>query len=103
MTSEALLELLETTGFKVAYRNWKEPPPLPYLIYLYSYDSDLVADNQNYHQIGNWKVELYSEEKDPASEQAVEAVLKAAGIPYSKSETYLDSEDMAQVVYGIRT
>lgn len=103
MTAEALLELLRSTGLQVAYRAWKQPPALPYLVYLFTYDSDLVADDRNYQHIYNWQIELYSEEKDTVAEVQVEQVLEAAGIPYQKSETYLDTEDMTQVLYLIRT
>lgn len=103
MTPEALYELLKASGLEVAYGEWKQPPALPYVVYRFTYDSDLCADDANYVSIPNWRVELYSENKDTVSEQSVEAVLKAAGIPYAKTETYLDIEDMTQVVYTITT
>lgn len=103
MTAEALLEVLKGSGLPVVYRQWKQPPELPYLVYLFTYDSDLVADGCNYCPVNNWQVELYSDGKDLASEEAVEAVLRQARIPYDKTETYLDSEDLTQVLYVFRT
>jgi len=98
-----LLALLQGTGLPVAYRQWKEAPELPYLVYLFGNSSDLMADNQNYAEVSDWQVELYSADKDPASEEVVQAAFKAARIPYQKLETYLEAEDMHQVLYLIRT
>lgn len=100
---EALLAILESTGLPVAYRSWIEPPDPPYLTYLFNNSADLMADGQNYAEVSDWQVELYSDVKDPASEEVVQAVLKDAGIPYEKRETFLESEDMYQVLYLIRT
>jgi hypothetical protein len=100
---ETLLTLLETTGLEVAYRSWKVAPPFPYLVYLFTNSADLMADDHNYAELSDWQVELYSADKDTASEAAVEEVLKGAKIPYEKRETYLETEDMYQVLYLIRT
>lgn len=104
MNAEELSALLETTGLPVTYRQWKkgsEPPP-PYICYLFAYSGDFVADNQNYMPIGNYQVELYTRHKDPAAEELVEQVLRENRLPYTKTEVYLDSEKMVQVVYLIR-
>lgn len=103
MTPAALREILEGAGLPVAYHHWSAPPHPPYLVYLYAYSSDLMADGCNYADVSNWQVELYSKVKDPASEAAVEAVLKAAKLPYVKTETYLDTEDLFQILYLIHT
>lgn len=44
-------------------------------------------------------VELYSADKDPVSESAVEAVLTAAGLFYSKTEIWLEDEKMYEILY----
>jgi hypothetical protein len=103
MTLEDLKTLLETSGLRFAYHHWDAPPALPYGVYLYAYSSDLMADDCNYADVDNWQVELYSRGKDPTSEAAIEAVLKGAGIPYQKTETYLETEKLYQIVYLIRT
>lgn len=109
MTPEALKTLLDGTNLPVAYHHWAAPPrgddgeSVPYVVYLYAYSSDLMADDRNYADVSNWQVELYTAAKDPASEAAVEEVLKEARIPYVKTETYLETEDLFQTLYLIRT
>ena len=44
-------------------------------------------------------MELYTDYKDFALEQALEAVLKGMGLSWAKSETYIDSEKMHETVY----
>ena len=44
-------------------------------------------------------MELYTDFKDLATEQKVEMVLDACGIFYSKTETWIDSEKLYEVLY----
>jgi len=44
-------------------------------------------------------VELYTANKDITSENAVEAVLVANDMPYTKTETYIDSEKLYLNLY----
>ena len=44
-------------------------------------------------------MELYTDNKDFALEQAVENVLNQNGLVYSREETYLDSEHMNMVTF----
>lgn len=103
MAPEELKQLLEQTGIPVTYNHWEQPPAPPYLVYLYSGSADLMADDCNYAGLDDWQVELYTPEKDPASEAKVETALKDARIPYQKTETYLDTERLYQILYLIRT
>lgn len=96
-----LLALLQEAGLPVAYHHWIEPPAAPYLVYLFIASSDLIADNRNYAQRGEWEIELYTELKDPVSEGLVEEVLRGNEIPYEKRETFIDSEGLYQISYGI--
>jgi hypothetical protein len=47
-------------------------------------------------------VELYTIKKDLQSETLVQNKLKELELPYSKIETYLDTEKLYQVIYEIR-
>lgn len=96
-----LLRLLESTGLPVAYNHFKKPPNLPYIIYLLSYTSNFAADNKVHEKINNYQVELYSRNKDVASETLIEDLFDANSIFYNKTETYIDSEDFFQVLYEI--
>ena len=99
-----LQAILESTNLPCTYRQWKpkKPPALPYIVYLFTDADNFAADNIVYHGIGNYDVELYSNDKDPVSESAVESALTQAGVFYEKIEVYIQSEEMYQVVYSIQ-
>ena len=74
-------------------------PPPPFLVYYYSGSDDLDADNANYQRIRPLTIELYTETKDFALEAAVESALTGAGLVYSRSESYIESEHLFMVTY----
>lgn len=75
-------------------------PPPPFICYYYTGDNDLLADNTNYQKIRPLTVELYTDNKDFAIENAVETALNAAGLVFSRLESYIESEKMYMVSYG---
>lgn len=102
MTQGELFQSLKEIGYPVAYAKFESDPTPPYLVYLFSYSNDLIADNINYLEISNFQIELYTTKKDLAAEKRVQDKLKELGLPYSKTETYLDSEKLFQVIYEIQ-
>ncbi len=102
MTQAELFQELKEIGLPIKYHHFTEPPSPPYLIYLFSYSSDLIADNINYQEISNFQVELYTNKKDLQSEALVESKLKDLSMPYGKSETWIDTERLYQVIYEIQ-
>ena len=44
-------------------------------------------------------IELYTDIKDPDAEALVENVLDAAGIFYDKTESYIEEENLYEVLY----
>lgn len=102
MTQPELYQALESIGYPVAYSHFNNEVTPPYLICAFAYDSDLKADNINYVEISNFQVELYTDKKDLVAEKKVQDKFKELSLPYSKSETYLDSEKLFQVVYQIQ-
>lgn len=53
-----------------------------------------------YRKFTEVRLELYTDLKDLEAEQNVEDVLDAAGIFYNKSETWIDSEKLYEVLYA---
>lgn len=102
MTQDELYNLLKSTGLPVAYHHFKNPPNLPYIVYLFTYSNNYGADNKVYSKINNYQVELYSDKKDLESEKLIEELFDENGIFYEKSETYIESEDLYQVLYEIQ-
>ena len=97
-----LVKLLEETGIPFAYDHFAEgeSPEPPFLCYLLPGSSNFSADGKVYHRISEVRLELYTDCKGLASEQKVEDVLDAAGIFYNKTETWIDSEKLYEVLYS---
>ena len=101
MDEATLFQLLKTTGLPVAYHHFTSPPSPPYVVYLFSYSSNFGADDKVYKAFKNFQVELYTKVKDTASEALIEDVFGANSIYWEKTETYIDSEGLYQVLYEI--
>jgi len=96
-----LFNLLKSTGLPVAYHHFTSPPEPPYIVYLFSYSSNFGADNRVYNKQSNYQVELYTAKKDPVSEKLIEDLFDEHDIYWEKTETYIESEDLYQVLYEI--
>lgn len=102
MTQTELYQALKSLGMPVAYGEFTSPQTPPFITYQYAYSGDMIADNQNYVEAGYFQVELYTAEKEPAVEKLVEDKLKELRLPYSKIETWLDSENLRQAIYEVQ-
>ena len=101
MDEAALFTLLKSTGLPVAYHHFTSPPSPPYIVYLFAYSSNFGADNKVHSQADNYQVELYTKTKDPAAEALIEGLFDANEIYWDKTETFIDSEGLYQVLYEI--
>jgi len=101
MTYDEIKTALDAARFPVTYYQWEigHVPPLPYVCYFFPRSNDDPADNSNYGRITAIAVELYTDNKDVAAEAQMEAALGAMGLVWEKSETYIDSERMYEVLY----
>lgn len=107
MTQAELYQALKSLGMPVAYGEFPDTPenpapPPPFITYQFAYSGDLVADGENYLEISNFQVELYTAKKDPASETAMQNLLKSLHLPYRKIEAWLEEENLRQVVYEVQ-
>jgi len=107
VTLQELYTALKAIGYPVAYSHFldtqQSPAPAPpFITYREAYSSDVMADNLNYVGVSNIQIELYTDRKDPAAEAAVQNKLKELGLPYSKTETYIEDERLFQVIYEIQ-
>jgi len=96
-----LSNLLKSTGLPVAYHHFVQPPTPPYIVYLFAFSSNFGADNRVYHKNPRYQVELYTEFKDPATEKLLEDLFDTNDIHWEKTETYIDSEKLYQIIYEI--
>lgn len=79
MTQEQVIEMVEEMGLPCAYDHFAEgqSPEPPFLVF------------------------LYPEYKSAELEERVEAVLERHGIFYTKSEVWIESERLFEVLYGM--
>ncbi len=101
MTLEQIQDILERTGLPVAYRAFPEghAPPLPFICFVTPGTNNFAADDGVYHVINAVNVELYTEYKDPATEDRVEKALSS--FYWEKDVEYIDSERCYQITYEI--
>lgn len=103
MTQEELFAKLKTLGMPLANSEFSDPaPPAPFLVCQFAYSSDKIADNQNYLEISNFQIELYTKQKDTAKEVLVQNLLKSLRLPYQKREFFIESEKLLQIIYEIQ-
>ena len=99
---DRLLSILNNIGVPYAYDHFAEgeAPAPPFLCYLLPGSDNFSADGKVYRKFTEVRLELYTDLKDLEAEQNVEDVLDAAGIFYNKSETWIDSEKLYEVLYA---
>ena len=99
---EIVLLLSQLTGIPFAYDHFAEgeSPSPPFICYLCPGSDNFSADGRVYKKINEVHIELYTDYKDPDTELAVENVLDNADIFYNKTETWIDSEKLYEVLYS---
>jgi hypothetical protein len=101
LTYTELATELKTLGYPVAYNTFEERQSPPFLTIIFTSNNDLMADNINYAARNNFQVELYTVKKYPPTEKEVEDKFKELKLAYEKYETYLNKEELYQIVYRI--
>lgn len=98
---EELLQILNETQIPFAYHHFAEgeSPKPPFICYLLPGSNNFSADGKVYYKINEVHIELYTDLKDLAVEQQLEDVLDEHGIYYNKSETWIESEKLYEVLY----
>lgn len=101
MTHIELMAILEETNLPIAYDHFAEgeSPDPPFLCFLYPSSDNFGADGRVYYRINRVNVELYTDRKDPELEEDMEAVFDTHGIFYDKSEVWIESEWLYEVLY----
>ena len=101
MTYEEINDMVEEMGFPFAYHHFAEgeSPRPPFVLFLSPRENTFSADNLMYYSFKQLDIELYTDEKSPDAEQRVEEVLLQHNIYYTKSETWIESEKLYEVLY----
>ena len=102
MTIENLVEMLQKTGIPFAYDHFAEgeSPKPPFICYLLPGSNNFAADGKVYFKINQVRIQLYTDSKDLAVERKVEMVMDESGIFYNKSEVWIQSEKLYEVLYS---
>lgn len=98
---EELLQMLQEMQIPFAYHHFAEGEAVnpPFICYLLPGSNNFSADGKVYFKINEVRIELYTDLKDLAVEQQVEDVLDEHEIFYNKSETWIESERLYEVLY----
>ena len=120
MTYEQIAEMMEEMGLPFAYHHFAEgdspqcgemsrsdrgdgsvrqSPAPPFLLFFSPGESPFSADNVAYFSCKQLDIELYTDKKQPELEEQVEAVLAQHEIYYKKTELFIDSEELYEVLY----
>ena len=102
MTMEELVAMLQKMGIPFAYDHFAEgeSPDPPFICYLLPGSNNFAADGKVYFKINQVRIELYTDSKDLAVERKMEMVLDESGIFYNKSEVWIQSEKLYEVLYS---
>jgi len=94
-------KILEELGLPFAYDHFAEgeSPETPFICYLSPGSDNFAADGKVYYKINEFHIELYTDYKDPELEERLEDILDDASIFYEKSETWIESEKLYEVLY----
>ena len=103
MTLNEIATLLRGLGLPLAYHHFAEgeAPDPPFLVYLSPGSDNFAADGRVYFKVTQIDIELYTDMKDPALEERLESLLDGAGLFYEKTESFIESERLYEVLYEL--
>lgn len=101
MTHQEVMTMLAEMNLPYAYDHFVEgeSPDPPFLVFLYPGSNHFAADGKVYFKVNRLNIELYTDKKDVELEETVEAVLDRHGIFDGKSEVWIESENLYEVLY----
>jgi hypothetical protein len=99
---DEIIKILETLGIPYAYDHFAEGegPDPPFICYRCPNSDNFAADGVVYFPITEIDIELYTDKKDPETEKKLEDLLTGSGIFFEKTETFIDSEKLYEVLYS---
>lgn len=103
MTREEVKQMIASFGLPYAYHHFAEgeAPACPYVIFRFPNSKNFAADDSVFHKADNLDIELYTEKRDVSLEDELEEVLDANGLFYNKTENYLPSEGLYEILYEL--
>lgn len=101
MSHDDVLSMVDAMGLPSAYDHFVEgqSPEPPFLVFLYPEANNFAADGIAFFKVNRLHLELYTDEKSIELEERVEAVLTRYRLFYAKSEVWIESENLYEVLY----
>ena len=99
---EELISIIQEMNIPFAYDHFAEgeSPEPPFICYLIPGSDNFAADGKVYFKMNEVRIEMYTDFKDLDLESRVEGVLDGHDIFYNKSETWIQSEKLYEVMYS---
>lgn len=99
---DKIITILEELGLPFAYDHFTEGegPDPPFLCYRCPNSDNFAADGTVYFPITEIDIELYTDKKDPKIEKKLEDLLVKSRIFFDKTETWIESEKLYEVLYS---
>ncbi len=103
MSYEEINEMMLEMGLPFAYHHFAEgeSPNPPFVLFLSPGEDTFSADNRMYFSFKKLNIELYTDRKSPESEHQVEAVLNRYHLYYTKTEAWIESEKLYEILYEL--
>ncbi len=103
MNHKEVISLIEEMNIPYAYHHFAEgeSPSPPFICFLYPNAVNFGADNIVYHSFTELDIELYTDEKNPDLETQIEDILTTHELYFEKSEVWIESEKLYEVLYTV--
>lgn len=103
MAKELVEEILNEVGLPYRYHHFEveEAVEPPFICWIVPGSENFAADGKVYFQTDNVNIELYTDFKDFELEEKIETVLDQKEIYWEKTEVYIESERLYEVIYEL--
>lgn len=101
MKREDVKTMVQSVGLPCSYYQFPDNTPQspPFIVWFFSRNMDVYADDSNYTDKEVLNIELYTRYRDFEQEQAVEEILSSNGFTYAKEASFIDNEKIWQISY----
>lgn len=103
MSYEEIEKMMEEIGIPASYHHFEVEEAInpPFICWIIPGSDNFAADGNTFYEISLLNVELYTDQKDIEMEKQVEKVFDINGLFWNKTETYIESENMYEVLYEL--
>ena len=99
MNQVQMIALLDTLSIDSFYDHAPVGTALPFITIHSEQPDNFAADNLVYCEKWNFRIDLYSSAKDLTNEAAIKALLNENNIAWTKTEQYIDSENVWEIEF----